>query len=337
MCHSSPNRPLWPKWLLLSWLAPEWVSLVVILAAGGLSLAVLTPFDYQLTLFLSTHDLEPFADFFNRSLFNGDSQPGAGDFLYPLLLVAVVLYLPSWLWKDAYVITRGRLQAALLFLRPLTGFVLTSAFCSALLFVHTVKQVVGRARPGDVFEGKMAFSAWHQNGSHFFVHGSYTGSLPSGHTATASISLIFVYVLLALLEKRYRRVGWSALVLAVLFTISMGISRMMSASHWLTDVALTLFAEWALIHIFFFWILKVPQQMDYLELHGRPQPRRTMFELRFCFHLLLACFGIWAFFTGLRSYGFEGWSWLLALGPAGLLLTVCFLRMAKKSLAVEPL
>lgn len=335
MSDTSPNRPLWPKWLLLTWLAPEWVSLGVILAVGGLSLAVLTPFDYQLTLFLSSHDLELFADFFNRSVFNGDSQPGAGDFLYPLLLAALLLYLPSWLWKDAYIVTLGRFQAALLFLRPLTGFVLASAFCSALLFVHTVKQVVGRARPDDVFAGKMAFSAWYQNGSHFFVHGSYTGSLPSGHTATASISLIFVYVLLALLQKRYRRIGWGALALAVLFVFCMGFSRMMSASHWLTDVTFTLFAEWALIHIFFFWILKVPQQLDYLELHGRPQPRRTMFELRFCFHLLLACFGIWAFFTGLRSFGFEGWSWLLALCPAGLVWTLYFLRLAGKSLAVE--
>lgn len=321
---------------LINQIPHKWLSLFVIIGTGAILLAILTPHDYQWTLYFSTHDLARFTNFFNRSVFNGDSSVGAGDFVYPLLLITLILYCVSWLRTNADGLPRSRFSTFLSVARPLLGFVLTSAFSCALLFVHTVKQVVGRARPNSVFDGKMTFSAWYQNGEHFFTHGSYTGSLPSGHTATASISIIFVYVLLAYLKGRRRIVGWVALLLAILFTVAMGISRMMSASHWLTDVTFTLFAEWALIHVFFYWVLNVPEQQDYFQKHGRLQPHRKMFELQLCLYLLLTSLGVWSFFTGLRSYWFEGWSWLLMLTPVGLAWTLFFLRMARNTLELHP-
>ncbi len=312
---------------------PERLFLLAVLCAGIVVLAVLTPHDYQWTLSLSTHKINGFAEFMNRSVFDRARLPGAGDLVYPPLVIALLLYIPSWLWKYNHRLPNAWFPTFLASFRPLLGFTLMSAFSCALLFTHTVKQVVGRARPNSVFEGKMPFSEWYQTGPHFFTHGSYTGSFPSGHTATASIAIIFAYVLLASLEEKKRWIGWSGLALSVLFTVAMGIARMMSASHWLSDVIFTLFSEWALIHSIYFWVLKIPEQREYFRQHGRPQPRPPFFELRLCLLLLLLCPGLWAFFTGLRSYCFEGWSWLLALTPAGLAWALFLLRLIRTAVS----
>jgi len=315
---------------------PQYQSLWAILCAGSVVLAVLTPYDYQWTLHLSTHKIHGFAEFMNRSVFDRARLPGAGDLVYPPILIAFLFYIPSWLWKFNHRLPKARFHTFLASFRPLLGFTLMSAFSCALLFVHTTKQIMGRARPNWVFEGKMPFSEWYQTGPHFFTHGSFTGSFPSGHTATASISIIFAYVLLASLEDRRRWIGWIGLALSVLFTMAMGIARMMSASHWLSDVIFTLFSEWALIHIIFFWVLKIPEQREYFREHGRPQPRPSFFELRLCLLLLLICPGLWAFFTGLRSCHFEGWSWLLALTPAGFVWTLFFICRIRTVVLFSP-
>jgi membrane-associated phospholipid phosphatase len=311
-------------------------SLAAILCAGIVMLAVLTPYDYQWTLHLSTHKIRGFAEFMNRSVFDRARLPGAGDLVYPPLIIAFLLYIPSWLWKFNHLLPGNRFHAFLASFRPLFGFTLVSAFSCALLFVHTTKQVMGRARPNAVFEGAMPFSEWYQTGPHFFTHGSFTGSFPSGHTATASIAIIFAYVLLASFQDKRRWIGWIGLVLSLLFTAAMGIARMMSASHWLSDVVFTLFSEWALIHIIFYWVLKIPEQREYFRRHGRPQPRPPFFELRLCLLLLLLCPGLWALFTGLRSCRFEGWSWLFALTPAGLVWSLLFLRWIRNAVLFTP-
>jgi membrane-associated phospholipid phosphatase len=312
------------------------LALIVICCIGIALLICLTPYDYQWTIYFSTHKAARFADFMNRSVFDGAALPGAGDLVYPPLLITLTFYILSWSWKYEYRLPGSGFPAFLASFRPLFGFVLMSAFSCALLFVHTTKQVVGRARPDSVFQGKMPFTEWYQAGPHFFTQGSYSGSFPSGHTATASIFIIFAYVLLASLEGKRRWAGGMALAFSILFTAAMGIARMMSASHWLTDTIFTLFSEWTLIHIIFYQVLGIPEQREYFRLYKRLQPHRPLFELRLCLFLLLTCLGVWAFFTGLRSYRFEGWSWLLALTPAGLIWTLFFLRRARSAVISSP-
>jgi membrane-associated phospholipid phosphatase len=301
------------------------LSLAAICCTGIILLVCLTPYDYQWTLYFSSHKAERFADFMNRSIFEKAALPGAGDLVYPPLLLALIFYSLAWLRRYDRRLPKSRFFTFLAAFRPLSGFILMSAFSCALLFVHTTKQIVGRARPGSVFSGDMPFSDWYQTGPHFFTQGSFSGSFPSGHTATASIFIIFSYVLLATLQERKRWAGGIVLALSLLFTAAMGIARMMSASHWLTDTLFTLFSEWALIHSIYFWVLNIPRQQEFFRQHGIPQPHRMMFELQLCLFLLLISLGLWAFFTGLRSYRFEGFSWLLALIPAGLIWTLFFL------------
>jgi membrane-associated phospholipid phosphatase len=301
------------------------LSLTAICCTGITLLVCLTPYDYQCTLYFSSHKAERFADFMNRSIFEGAALPGAGDLVYPLLLLALIFYVLAWVWKNDPHLPKSRFRIFLASFRPLSGFILMSAFSCALLFVHTTKQIVGRARPDSVFSGGMPFSEWYQTGPHFFTQGSFSGSFPSGHTATASIFIIFAYVLLASLQGRKRWAWGIVLALSLLFTAAMGIARMMSASHWLTDTLFTLFSEWALIHTIFFWVLDIPRQQGYFQQYKTPQPHRKMFELQLSLFLLLISPGLWAFFTGMRSYRFEGFSWLLALIPAGLIWTLFFL------------
>lgn len=303
------------------------IGLFLILFFGAVSLIGITPYDYRWTLYFSTHKLQGFAEVMNRSIFNGDPRPGAGDLLYPLLFITLLLYFVSWQRKYDQPKDGSRFAAFITASRPLCGFILTSAFSCSLLFTHTVKQIVGRARPGAVFSGKAPFSVWYHTGPLFFTHGSYTGSFPSGHTATAAMSIIFAYAFMACLPKERRWMGGIFFVVSVGFTILMGISRMMSASHWLTDVVFTLFSQWALIHIIFYYFLDIPQKQEYIRRQGRPQPQPRFFELRICLILVPVCLGIWAFFTGLRSYHFAGFSWLLALTPVGLIWTLFFLRL----------
>ncbi len=307
----------------------NWGSLILILCFGAFILTGITPHDYQWTQYFSTHEITGFARFMNRSVFNGDSFPGAGDLVYPLLLLTLFLYIPSWLRNYDKKEPKPGIDTFLATYRPLFGFILLSAFACSLLFTHTVKQIIGRARPGDVFSGRVPFSEWYHTGPLFFTHGSYSGSFPSGHTATAAITIIFAYALLAYLPQGKHRFGMLFLAFSILFTALMGIARMMSASHWLTDVVFTLFSQWALIHIIFFMVLKIPQKLEYFRQQGKPQPQPRFLELRICLILIPLCIGIWAFFTGLRSYSVEGWSWVLALIPVGLVWTLFFLRLAR--------
>lgn len=306
----------------------RWGVLLLILCTGLIILAGITPYDYQWTHYFSTHKFTYFADVMNRSVFNGDRLPGAGDLIYPLLLIILLLYIPSWLWKYDRSLPVSGFGSFFASCRPLCGFILFSAFSCSLLFTHTVKQIMGRARPVSVFSGKEPFSEWYHTGPLFFTHGSYSGSFPSGHTATAAVFIIFAYAVLACIPEKRRWIGLVFLAFSIMFTVLMGISRMMSASHWLTDVVFTLFSQWALIHIIFHFVLKIPERQAYSRQNRHPYPQIRFFELRLCLIMIPIGVGIWAFFTGLRSYHIEGLSWPLTLIPVGLAMTLFFIRQA---------
>ena len=75
------------------------LALIVICCTGIALLICLTPYDYQWTIYFSTHKAERFADFMNRSVFDGAALPGAGDLVYPPLLITLIFYILSWSWK----------------------------------------------------------------------------------------------------------------------------------------------------------------------------------------------------------------------------------------------
>jgi undecaprenyl-diphosphatase len=81
-------------------------------------------------------------------------------------------------------------------------------------------------------------------------HGAvvYTASFPSGHSMMAAVTYLTLGALLARVQPR-RRLKLYLLVLAILLTIAVGVSRVYLGVHWPTDVLAgwTLGAAWALL------------------------------------------------------------------------------------------
>lgn len=290
---------------------------------GSLAMIVATKFDITWTQFAHSHRIMWYSLFMNESLSNGN-QLGAVDFVYALIVIpSAILYFLSWFFclfphnkQVPFLIEK------IISMRPYLGFLVTSAFCSAFLFVHATKQIVGRARPWDVFYSNIPYSEWYELGPLFITQGKFSGSFPSGHTAIASLIITLVYITLD--TKRNSKL-FSGLLLAfsLVFAGGMGISRMMSASHWATDVIFTVFASWAIIHTIFYWGLKVPTQNDYFRKHKKHYTYKRFFELQICLYMSSLCLGVWAISTGIRSVYMSDWSWLMILSPLGF-VTIIF-------------
>jgi membrane-associated phospholipid phosphatase len=114
---------------------------------------------------------------------------------------------------------------------PVVLVVLAAA--GSVLITVVSKQFIGRARPPL---------------SDAIPPYEYSDSFPSGH-ALNSLVLAGIIAYLVMLRRRTRRtVAWTA-VIAVVFAIIMGISRVYLGHHWLTDVlmAWALGALWLII------------------------------------------------------------------------------------------
>ncbi len=297
--------------------------------------------DIPLTRFCHNNRIDWFAQFMNESLSNRDKQIGAGDIIWFLLIIpSILLYILSWLCCIFFQFNKkaqqqndtdinrapSTIKNHLVFIRPYLGFLLTSAFSTAFLFVHTTKQVVGRARPDTVFNEILPYSEWYEFGPHFITQGTFTGSFPSGHTATASIAIALAYIIFDI-NRTKKWYSYMLFCIALVFATGMGMARMMSASHWATDVTFTIFSCWAIIHSIFYWGLQVPYQVDFYCTQKKHRNSKQFFELRICLNLFFFCLGVWAFFTGLRAGDMGGTPLFNALMPIG--LAVIFFFSAK--------
>jgi membrane-associated phospholipid phosphatase len=116
---------------------------------------------------------------------------------------------------------------------PVVLVVLAAA--GSVLITVVSKQFIGRARP-PLSEAIPPYE--------------YSDSFPSGH-ALNSLVLAGIIAYLVMLRSRTRRtVAWTA-VIAIVFAITMGISRVYLGHHWLTDVLMAwiLAALWVTIVI----------------------------------------------------------------------------------------
>ncbi len=73
----------------------------------------------------------------------------------------------------------------------------------------------------------------------------YSPSFPSGHTLNATV-LAGIFAYLLVLGQRHRRTRVLTVIVAILFVVAMGLSRVYLGHHWLTDVivAWTLGVAW---------------------------------------------------------------------------------------------
>ncbi len=122
-----------------------------------------------------------------------------------------------------FLILQGKRQAAIFIVVAVAG---------GLLISSLLKSEFDRPRPDLVPHGSY----------------TYTASFPSGHSTLSAVTFLTLGALLARVQRR-RRVKAYLIILAVIITFLVGVSRVYLGVHWPTDVLAgwTLGTTWALI------------------------------------------------------------------------------------------
>ncbi len=251
-----------------------------------------------------------FEEIMGRSIFEGEGL-GINDLALLMLLSAIGVYCLACR-RPA-----NRRRAAW---RPQAGFILVSGLVIGVYFVHSLKWIMGRARPELVIEKGLAFSHWFAFGPHFVTRGIYSGSFPSGHTAQMFLLMALAYVLAGDPGRSagVRLAGWLWGAVALTASLAMGLARCMSLSHWLTDVLGSILGGWILMHLLYHHVLRVPDQHRFVVRHGQPPRLPAAWEIVLCTHWLIGILGLMGLALALRALLLQtGWG-LLALLPAGL-------------------
>ena len=115
---------------------------------------------------------------------------------------------------------------------------------------------------------------------------------------------------------------WGLIV--ILSTGLMGIGRAVSASHWLTDSLGMILPTWAVLHLLFFHLLKVPLQFECFMNKTLRTPLPRFWEVIFCGLCLPFLIGSMLIILGFRSLRFQETPWLLSLTLIGVLMVSFF-------------
>ncbi len=288
------------------------IQLLGIVMLGVLAMIPVTLHDYTWTVYLSEHRHEGFKNFMANSIF--ELEPiGGSDFPVLLLIAVLGLYLLSYLpslrsptARKAFGIPIRLLERYPNFInrlirwRPYLGFMLIASICILVYTIHPIKWLVGRPRPRVVFGGEHPFSAWYLMGSHFISEGKYSGSFPSGHTASAFAFMVLAYVLAGTPQPRkWKILGYGVGFFAILLAILMAISRSMANAHWVTDCTFTIFFNWAIIHCIFHWGYPLNRLLVLQKSQKLTLP--NYYELKLSGVLLLGVIGILFLGLGIRA------------------------------------
>jgi len=288
-------------------------GLLMLMAGAAIAMILSTRVDYEWTVFLGEHRWPFLVQVMGQTLFEGESVGGVDPVILFLIVVTAAYYL---VWKKP--------DERLLRWRPNLGFILTCAIIGGVYIVHSLKWVMGRARPESVIYGGLPFTEWFTFGPQFVTEGIYRGAFPSGHTAQAMILFTMAYVFACTPgNSRGQRIfGWCWGVIALFYALAVGIGRSMALSHWLTDVTGAIVLSWLAYHVLFNRVLRVPDQVRYVHVHGRPPTFPVVWELRLCGYLFGVVLGGTALMLGLRGIALGESIGFLGLATAGGLLAL---------------
>lgn len=299
-------------------------GLLVLSLVWLVGMLLLIPVDYDWTIWLRQHRLKWLDHWMDQTLFEGEGL-GGGDPIIILLLVTVIAYYLAW--------KKGETSKFYIW-RPHLGFILVSALVNSLMMVHSLKWIMGRARPSLVLKGLFPYSDWFVFGPHFITEGIYRGSFPSGHTAQVFTLVTIAYVLVISNPKLKHQVvlGWVWGGFAMLYTLCMGLTRCMKLSHWLSDILFTIGISWILMVFIYHHLLRIPQQEAYYREHGGFPEISKVWDLRLCLSLFGTVVGAVLLLFGLRALiGDVSMLITLALLTSGLLLLFLFGRHTDRS------
>lgn len=276
---------------------------------------LISPWDYAFTKWLEAHPILWFSSFMDRSCFEGNKF-GGGDFATIYMIAGILLYITAWLPRSPNRLRRWR---------PELGFIVASSLITTVYVVHGLKWTIGRVRPLSVQgNGALPFTRWFEAGPYNLLDGFFSGSFPSGHTATITIFLTLAYILA--FHRRWNRyrlglfIGLTTIGLAYL----MAMARSMNHSHFATDGMAIIPLTWLIIHFLFFRILNIPQQQE-LVAHASQVPKLpACWELRLCGLGLFLVLGLMAISLGIRGWHAGAPLPAVALCCTGLVLTIFF-------------
>ena len=311
------------------------VLLALILGAGLAAMLLVAPYDIGLSLWFYERKMLWLVNLMSDSMFELEMF-GGGDLVVWFSVITLLLYLASslidvdcstkrpllglqtWIngspqWADWLRRNRFRLE-----------FLIVSTFCCSTLMVKLLKWTMARPRPKKFFWGARPFFEWWEVGPYFLDEGTYRASFPSGHTAAAITLMGLAYVLLfSCSDRRVRRTGRLVLAFTLLFAAVMAVARVMTRAHWPTDVIFSIFAGWALIHILFFYGLRVaPAGRSLGTVLGTTDPPPPFRAVRLCWYLSLFCLALRGVVIGFRHFLNDRWPWLIAVAVAALPLLV---------------
>lgn len=281
---------------------------IIILLAAAL-MAGVAAVDRQWTIGLHEHKWPVLERWMNRSVFEGDAI-GLNDPVIFFLMGVIMMYYLGW---------RSGKMTRMAALRPQCGFVLTSALIGAVYLVHSLKWIVGRARPAEVLHGGWPYTHWFSFGPHFVTEGIFSGSFPSGHTAQIFILMTITYALAAdpFSFRTVRIFGWFWALVSLALASGMAAARCMSLSHWLSDCLGSILFGWMIMHLLYFDILRVPDQRRYVQIHGNLPELPPVWEIMLCLYLFAATLGIMALLIGIKALIVDQGPWLVLMVPAG--------------------
>lgn len=281
--------------------------------AAALLLLAVTPMDMAWTRWLAQHKVAAFAEFMAQSMFELE-WPGGGDLVVCFLIAVVACY---------YCAVKARPGTTWARRRPAVGFIVTAGVVTAVYNVHSIKWILGRARPDAVFHGQLPFTPWFVPGPQLMSHGVFHGSFPSGHTALAFTPFALAFVL----SDRRPAAAAAMGAAAALYAAAMGMARCMTTSHWITDVAGAVFLSVTAMVYLYYRLMRVPEQTHRCQAAAPPPDLPAGWELVLALTLGMVYAGAMALICGLRIGWQEGWSAWVLLVPAGAALAAAGIRL----------
>ena len=191
------------------------------------------------------HPWPEFRDVMSSSFYEGGPM-GVSDIGVTIAIICFFLWVPK----------RQKNQPSEFLSTENLKFIWQTGLLTAVISVHSLKWLIGRARPKVFFAehlgNQFTFDSLKQLRLPGFIpifgpRGLSLNSFPSGHTASCAVLLVFCYIL----WPKHKLL--SILLGAAIITLScaMGAARSMAGMHWLSDSVASIFLTWAIIHVYY--------------------------------------------------------------------------------------